>query len=85
VISQSGDYVISYSHLQAGKAIRDVPSGYLAFLVDELDAGRLNPSLKVSLQDYMENDPDAAEKLERGRKVPTRVVVKGFSSKAQIH
>ena len=81
--TQAGDYVISLSHLQPGVAIKDVPSGYLAFLKAELDEGRLNPSLKACLEEYLTTDPSAADKLERGRRVPLAVVVKGFTPEAK--
>ena len=75
-----GDYVIKKSHLHAGVALRDLPSGYLAFLVDTQAAGELNEELSVNLLEYLRNDPEASDKLERGRRVPMEVVVKGFSA-----
>lgn len=76
-----GDYVIRRSHLHAGVALKDVPSGYLAFLVDAQADGDLDADLSDNLTEYFKEDPGAASKLDRGRRVPKEVVVKGFLPK----
>lgn len=78
-----GDYVITYSHIHPNTALRDLPTGYLAFLYKEKEAGGLNADLRAALDEYLKQDPSAVtEKLERGQRVPQRVVVKGFKPKA---